>query len=71
MNEKKWSKPIDGCFTVPRCAPDAPPKFTKLIMPVIRPPWYRRLWRWLTKPFRRKPLSLRETLAQNSMKEKR
>lgn len=73
MSKKKWSPPIDGCFTVPKRAPDAPPvhnKFDRLIMPIIRPPWYRRLWRWLTKPFRRRPLSLREVLAQNSMKRK-
>lgn len=58
-------KPIDPC----KRTIFEPTKFTKFSMPVIRPPWYRRLWRWFkANVLRRRELSLRETLAQNSVK---
>lgn len=64
-------KPIDHCFTIDRSKQTIfePPRFTKFSMPVIRPPWYRRLWRWFkVNVLRRRELSLREVLTQNSMK---
>jgi hypothetical protein len=52
-------KPIDHCFTLDPSKRTIfePLRFTKFSMPVICAPWYRR-----------RELSLRETLAQNSMK---
>lgn len=51
--------------------PGSPPiKFKRMTLPVIRTPWYRRLWRWfLRKPPVVWPTSLRETItAAPSMK---